>query len=135
MMNPRPRLQVLLALDAATCAAMGALLLAGSGPVAALTGLPRPMLLWAGAVLLPIAAFMAIFSRAHVVPRWAATFVVLGNVGWVVASLALPIAELVQPNGLGWAFLLGQAAVVALLAKLELGAARTPAASRLHAVS
>lgn len=41
------------------------------------------------------------------------------------ASIALPVPGLVQPNALGWTFLLSQSAVVALLAKLELDASST----------
>ncbi len=61
-------LKSLLALDAATCAAMGALLLLGSAPVAEVTQIPAGLLFWAGASLLPIAAFMAISSRTTPVP-------------------------------------------------------------------
>lgn len=130
MSNTRYRLQSLLAIDAVTCAAMGVLLLAASGPIAALTRLPAPLLIGAGTALLPIAAFMAITSRATAVPRWAARLVVLGNWAWVLASMALPATGLVQPNALGWVFLFGQAAVVALLAKLQSGASNAAIVAR-----
>jgi hypothetical protein len=74
--------------------------------------------------LIPIAAFMAISSRTTPVPVWAATLVVVGNLSWVVASIFLPAAGLIAPNALGWAFLVGQAGVVAILAKLEFDALR-----------
>ncbi|MFC4297580.1 hypothetical protein ACFO0J_05945 [Castellaniella hirudinis] len=45
-------------------------------------------------------------------------------------SIALPALGLVQPNALGWAFLLGQAAVVLLLAMLEYGTPTTAIATR-----
>jgi len=130
MSTDRLRLQPLLAFDAATCTAMGALLLGAADKIAALTRLPAPLLFWAGAVLLPIAAFMAVLSRARSVPRWAARLVVEGNAAWALASIALPAFGLIQPNALGWAFLLGQAAVVALLAKLEYAASATAVATR-----
>jgi hypothetical protein len=109
----------LLAIDAITCAAMGALLMVAAGPVAALTALPAPFLFWAGAVLLPIAAFMALSASLRPVPAAAAALVVLGNIGWVIASLLLPALGFVTPNALGWIFLAEQAAVVAVLATLE----------------
>ena len=59
----------------------------------------------------------------------------LGNAGWVLASIALPVADLVHPNALGWAFVIGQAAVVALLAKLERDAADESAVLRHHAMT
>jgi hypothetical protein len=123
MTNHSRRLQTLLAIDSATCAAMGTLLLAAAGPVNTLTRLPAPLLRWAGLVLLPIAAFMAVLTRLQSVPRWSVMLVVAGNVGWVLASIALPVTQLIQPNALGWSFLFAQAAVVAVLARLESSAA------------
>jgi hypothetical protein len=117
----------LLAIDAITCAAMGALLMVAAGPVAALTALPASFLFWAGAVLLPIAAFMALSARLRPVPAAAAGLVVLGNIGWVIASLLLPALGFVTPNALGWIFLAAQAAVVAVLATLEAQAMQRPA--------
>ncbi len=119
MPNKMLSLNALLAIDATTCGAMGALLMAAAGPIGALTALPAPFLFWAGAILLPIAAFMALSARAHPVPRGAAGLVVLGNIGWVIASLLLPALGWVAPNILGWIFLSAQAAVVAVLATLE----------------
>jgi hypothetical protein len=122
--NKHSSLKSLLALDAATCAAMGAVLLLGSTPVAGVTEIPADLLSWAGAALIPIAAFMAISSRTTPVPAWAAALVVLGNLLWVAASILLPATGLIAPNPLGLAFLIGQAGVVAILAKLEFDALR-----------
>lgn len=117
-------LQSILKLDAATCAAMGGLLILGSGPVAQLTKISAPLLFWAGLLLIPVAGFMAVCTLADRVPVSATIVVVAGNALWVLASLALPLAGLIVPNGLGWAFLLIQAAAVALLAGLEWRAAQ-----------
>lgn len=122
--NKHSSLKPLLALDAATCAAMGAALLFGSTSIAEVTQIPAGLLFWAGASLIPIAAFMVISSRTAPVPGWAATLVMLGNLLWVAASVFLPVAGLIAPNPLGWAFLIGQAGVVAILAKLEFDALR-----------
>lgn len=130
MSTARIRLQPLLAFDAATCAAMGALLLAASGTIAALTHLPASLLFWAGAVLLPIAVFIGGLSRVRPPPRWAVMVVIVGNIAWGLASIALPTLGLVQPNALGWTFVLGQAAVVLLLAVLEYGTPTTAVATR-----
>lgn len=115
-------LKSLLMLDAATCAIMGAVLLLKSKPIAALTQVPAALLFLAGTSLMPIAAFMALSARAVPVPAWAVSIVVIGNVMWVAASILLPITGLIAPNPLGWAFLVGQAGVVAILAKLEFDA-------------
>lgn len=130
MTNPERRfsLQTILTVDAATCAAMGMLLVFASGPIAGLTAIPELLLFLAGLLLLPIAVFMAIFTRTATVPAWAVQVIVAGNVLWVLGSVLLPITVLIAPNGLGWLLLLMQAAVVALFAGLEWVARQRPAA-------
>ena len=125
MMNSNKlSLKSLLMLDAATCVVMGAVLLLGSKPIASLTQIPAALLFWAGASLIPIAAFMAFSARVVPVPAWTVSVVIIGNAMWVVASILLPLGGLIAPNPLGWAFLVGQAGVVAILAKLEFDASR-----------
>jgi hypothetical protein len=119
------RLQPLLLIDAATCSAMGLLLIGLANPLAEMMAIPKPLLFWAGVALLPIAAFMIAVSRTVIVPAWALTAVVGGNVVWVLASILLPVLGLITPNALGYVFLMAQAAVVALLAMLEWRAARS----------
>jgi hypothetical protein len=53
------------------------------------------------------------------VPVAGVALVVGGNAAWVAASLGLVLAGLVQPNGLGLALVLAQAAAVAGMATLE----------------
>jgi hypothetical protein len=115
----RTSLQSILALDAATCAGMGVLLVAASGLVSRITLVPASLLLWAGLLLLPIAGFIAVFARTSTVPSWAVQMIVLGNVLWVLGSVALPVLGLISPNAFGWVFILAQAAVVAMFAGLE----------------
>jgi hypothetical protein len=107
----------ILILDAATCAAMGLLLLLLAAPVAELTAIPATLLFWAGAVLIPVAGYMALVARLGAGNPLAVGLVIVGNLGWVVASLAL--FALIAPNGVGAALIAGQALVVALLAWLE----------------
>jgi hypothetical protein len=109
----------LINLDALACSIMGAGLIAASAPISSWTTLPSPLLLWAGMLLLPVAAFMAVCARLRSVPKWAAKFIVLGNCGWVIASFALPSAGFISPNPLGWLLLGGQAGFVAVLAVAE----------------
>lgn len=119
-----PSLRSLLLLDAATCAAMGLALDLGARPIAALTGLPEALLLYAGFSLFPIAAFMALVALRPTLQPAGAWLVIAGNAAWVLGSLALPVSGWVVPNGLGVAFVLLQAAAVAGLALLELAALR-----------
>ena len=112
--------QALVTIDAVTCAATGILFLLWSQPIAQWTALPAGLLFWAGVILMPIALFMAITGRAARPRTWALSVIVLGNILWVVASIALPVTGLVTPNSLGWLLLLAQAGVVAALTVLEM---------------
>jgi len=122
MSNPFLTLRRLLAIDAATCAAMGLLLVSAADFVGALTRIPTPLLFWAGLALLPVAGFMAVVARMAPMPVWAINVIILGNALWVLISIVLPLSGMISPNLLGWLFLLGQAAVVAVLTHLERGA-------------
>jgi len=110
-------LQNILLLDAATCIGAGALMAFGSHFVAGLTAIPAPLLTWAGVMLFPVAALMLYAGLQAVPPRPVVWLIVLGNIGWVAASLAL--FAVIAPNALGVAFILAQAAAVAVLALLE----------------
>lgn len=110
-------LQNVLLLDAATCVAAGALMAFGSSFVAGLTAIPVPLLYWAGLILFPCAALMAYAGLQTVPPRPIVWLIVLGNIGWVIASVA--VLAFIAPNALGYIFILAQAIVVAVLALLE----------------
>jgi hypothetical protein len=117
----------ILTLDAATCAAMGLLLVLAAGPIAGITAIPATLLIWAGALLLPIAAYMALVARIGTGSALAVWLVILGNLGWVATSLAL--FGFIAPNGLGTLLILAQALVVGVLAWLEYRAWRGTGAS------
>jgi Na+/melibiose symporter-like transporter len=114
-----PLIRRLLLLDAGTCLVMGAALIFANAPVAELTGFSPALLMGAGLVLLPCAAFMLVLaSRMSPAPA-GVRIVIAGNVLWVLASVLLPFWPDVDPNTTGWIGLLAQAAGVALLAALE----------------
>lgn len=109
-------LRPVLLFDAATCLAMGALLVAAAGPIAALTDLPAPLLGEAGIVLFPFALFVLWAARRG--GGWPVKAVIAANIAWVAASFAL-IASPWNGSALGIAFVGAQAAAVALLAALQ----------------
>lgn len=116
-MQSNNALQNILLLDAATCVGAGALMAFGSKFVAGLTGIPAPLLTWAGLLLFPVAALM-IYTGLQAAPSRALVWlIVLGNIGWVAASLG--VFAFIAPNALGYVFILAQAATVAVLALLE----------------
>jgi len=104
-----------LLIDAATCFATGVLLSVASAALSSLLGLPAALLFYAGVSLVPIAGFMLWAALRPLIPVvWV---VIVGNAAWVLASIAVLFGF--SPTGLGYAFVIVQAAAVALLAELE----------------
>lgn len=110
-------LRRVLCVDAATCAATGALMAFDAAPLSTPLGLPAALLFWAGLSLFPVAAFLLWVATRRDIPRPGAWLAILGNVGWITGSALVLV--LLSPTGLGYAFVIAQAAVVALLADLE----------------
>ncbi|ODT52722.1 MAG: hypothetical protein ABS59_08930 [Methylobacterium sp. SCN 67-24] len=112
-------LRNVLALDAAACAATGLLLSFGAGALAGLLGFPAEFLRGAGLVLLPCAAVLAFLASRVRLPRLAIHAVIGINILWVADSILTLVSGWFQPNALGIAFVLAQAAVVAVVTELE----------------
>jgi hypothetical protein len=112
-------LRRVLVVDAVSSGGMGVALWALAGPIAALTKLPQALLSEAGLVLLPFAAFVGYLASRSVPSRVGVWIVIALNVVWAIDSMALLVTGWVEPNMLGYAFVIGQAAVVAVLAELE----------------
>lgn len=117
MTNPIHFLRTVLTIDAVTCLAMGAMLVAAAGPLAGLLDLPAALLFEAGLLLFPSAAFMLWAARRTDRLEWPVRAIALLNLGWTAASFA--VIALFAPNTLGAAFLAAQALAVAGLAALE----------------
>lgn len=110
--------RVLLA-DAVLSAATGAAMALGAGLLGPLLGLPVPMLQAAGAICLAWAAIVGACGTRTTLPRLAVLAVIGLNALWVLESIALLLSGWVAPSALGIAFVLFQAAVVAVLAELQ----------------
>lgn len=121
-------LRQVLIIDALTCLCCGALMTLGAEPLAAWTALPVALLRYAGASLFPIAALMAFSAQRGPGPSALVWLLIAGNALWTLASVALALSGWVAPNALGYAFLLGQAAVVLLLTILEYRCVRNKSA-------
>lgn len=116
--------------DAASCAATGALQLAAARPMAEWTGLPVPLLLYTGVFLVLYALAAAWMAWHKPTPRALIGLVAMGNLGWALACLALWWSGTLPLTGVGKAWLAVQAVVVLMLAELQwtgLRATRTAA--------
>jgi hypothetical protein len=96
-----------MAADAVSCAATGALQLIFGTALARWTGLPAPLLL---------ATWMA--SRA-LPPRRLIGLVVAGNFAWAAACIGLLAVAGASIGSFGWAWVLAQAVVVVVFAELQ----------------
>jgi hypothetical protein len=112
-------LRRVLLVDAVSCGAMGLGLIAFTDFVARVLELPAQLLSEAGIVLLPFAAFLAYVASRPTPTRFAVWAIIVLNVIWVVDSIVLLFTGWVAPNALGYAFVIAQAVVVAVLADLE----------------
>ena len=117
--QPSVYLRTSLLADAAASGATGLLMIAGAGLLEGWLGLPAALLQTAGLILVPYVMFV-IFAgtREGLVPAMVWT-VIVANVLWTAASLLLLVGGWVAPTLLGYAFVIGQALVVALFGELQ----------------
>jgi hypothetical protein len=110
--------------DAIASGATGLLMIAGAGFLSALLALPGGLLFEAGLILVPYVLLVAIVASRPVIPVKPVWFIIACNALWVLGSLILLTSGLVAPNALGYAFVIAQAAAVALLGELQYVALR-----------
>lgn len=116
--------------DAVASGATGLLMALGAGFLSGLLGLPEGLLRWAGLLLLPYAAVIAYLGTRERVSRAAVWAVIAINAAWVMDSVILIVGPWVHPSGLGYAFVIGQAVVVAGFAEAQyVGLRRSPASA------
>jgi hypothetical protein len=108
-----------LILDALASGATALLMIAGAGLVEGLLGLPAALLRGAGLVLVPYVAFVVYTGTRDAISRSAVWLIIVANVAWAAASALLLVSGWVAPTALGYAFVIGQAVVVALLGELQ----------------
>ncbi len=108
-----------MAADAISCTATGAVQLGLTDTLARLTGLPAVLLTGTGIFLLAYAALAAWMARRPVPPRRLIGLVVAGNLAWAVGGVALLASGLGAQTALGVAWVLAQVVVVVALAQLQ----------------
>lgn len=119
--------------DAASCAATGALQVGLTDALARLTGLPAGLLLGTGVFLLAYAALAAVMAMRAMPPRTLIGLVVVGNLGWAAACAALLASGVFPVTALGMAWVAAQAVTVVLLAEAQWMGLRATRAGRAHA--
>lgn len=105
--------------DGIISGAMGVLLFAASGPLSGLLGLPAAFLFWVGLALLPWMAALVLVSRKERLAGGAVETVIALNALWVLASIALIVADPFGMTALGIAFVVAQALAVTVFADLQ----------------
>lgn len=112
-------LRTTLRLDALASGAMGVGLLAGAPWLQGLLGLPRPLLLGAGAVCLCWGLFVGAMGWRQQLSASIVWAIVGLNALWVIESVVLLAFGWVEPTQAGFAFVIAQALAVAALAELQ----------------
>jgi hypothetical protein len=120
-----------LMLDALASGATALLLIAAAGFLDALLGLPVALLRGAGLLLVPYVAFVAFVATRPRIEPAGVWVIVACNVLWVLASFLVLLSGKLAPTGLGIAFVVAQAIVVALLGELQVMGLRRPAAAAI----
>ncbi len=119
-MNRQNFLRYALLADAIASGATGVLLIAGAGLLDGLLGLPVALMREAGMLLVPYVAFVSFVGTREHISRPAVQTTIALNIVWTVASIGLLLTDYVAPTALGYAFVIAQAAVVAVFAELQL---------------
>jgi hypothetical protein len=114
-----PFLRRVLLLDALATAATGLLMTFFAGTLTGLLEIPNTLLFYAGLILLPYALLVAWLASRETLPRWSVWAVIVTNVLWAIDSALLAMSGWVEPNALGYAFIIMQALVVVAFAELQ----------------
>ncbi|MFW5418168.1 hypothetical protein J0910_16270 [Nocardiopsis sp. CNT-189] len=117
-------LRIWLGVDAAACAASGVLLAAASPWLPALLGYPVALLAPVGVFLVLFGAWLGAMASGRGLSRTAVRAAVAANAVWVAAALVLAVSGAFGATALGIAFVLVQAAAVAVIAWGEAAALR-----------
>ena len=112
-------LRRVLALDSASCAALGLLLCLDGAALSPLFGLGERLLFGAGLLLLPLAAFIGWLATRPAPPTVLVWVVIAGNLAWTAESFLLISTEGARITAPGTAFVAVQAVAVLGLALLE----------------
>mgnify|MGYP003382662182 FL=1 len=116
-----------LIIDAITCTGLFVFCVFATATVATLLGLPSELVTVAGWIGLPSALLMLFVANQKVPNKGLANLIAVGNLGWVIASIAALAIFAGQMTALGIAVVVVQAIGVLVFAIFEVkGAATLP---------
>ena len=124
--QPSPTLRTALIADAAASGVSAVLMLASAGMLEGFTGLPAALLRGAGLILVPFVAFVGYLAAQARLTAAAVWAVIVCNALWVAGSTLLLLSGWVALTALGYAFVIAQAAAVAVFAELQYTGLRRP---------
>lgn len=117
--TPSLFLRRVLQLDAAATGATGLLLLGGTSMLQSLLNLPAQLMIYSGVFCVGWAILLGLASMKQELSRGFVWSVIVGNVAWVIGSVAILVSGYVSPTWLGYAFVIAQALAVDLFATLQ----------------
>lgn len=127
MVAPSSLLRRALLLDALASGGTGVMTAAGARFLAAFCNLPESLLVYSGLSLLPFAALVGLLGGRDALPAAIVSAVIAYNGLWSIDSIVLLLSGSVAPNAFGLIFVIGQAALVAVLAQCQyVGLRRSP---------
>jgi len=112
-------LRLVLFADAVTSGATGMLMILSAGFLEQLLGVPAALLRYSGFGLLPFAAVVSLVAARTDPSRGAVWAILVLNALWAADSILILLTGWIEPTGLGYAFIIGQALVVAAFAELQ----------------
>lgn len=108
-----------LQVDVVVTGSAGLLLTLAAGPLGDLFELPVALLRIVGIFLLPYTALVVYVATRADIPRRGVWAIIDLSLAWTVASLLLLVSGWVDPSGIGSAFIVAQAIIVAGFADVQ----------------
>lgn len=114
--NTSSFLRRVLLVDAAISGTTGLLMAFGANRLNETLEVPAALLRYAGLSLLPFAALLIYLARRESLSRPIVWTIIIANALWAIDSILILLLGWVEPNTLGYAFIVAQALVVAVFA-------------------
>jgi hypothetical protein len=112
-------LRTVLTIDAVATGGLALLCAVAAGALGDFLSISPSLLRWVGVLLLPFAGALAWSARRAPMPTGLVRFLIVGNVLWVIVSTLVAATGMLGANAFGIAFVVAQAAAVAVFAYFE----------------